>query len=95
MEKTSEKLQDILLEDIKDNPELITGFLFDDQDVSIILEKRGNIVRFAYLKTYDKETTGILDEAKREYAQKKAQGYTREQAFNDFMDARDEIMKRL
>ncbi len=91
MEQIAEKFQDILLDDLRGHPELITNMLFNDQDVSIILEKRGNTVRFAYLRTYDKETTRILEEARREYAQKKQEGYTREQAFQDFLDAQEEI----
>ena len=93
MIQTSEKLQDILLEDIKKRPELITGFLFSDQDVSVILEKRGNVVHCAYLRTYDNATTRLLKEAQEEYVQKKKEGYTREQAFRDFMDVQDDITK--
>ncbi|MDI6794800.1 MAG: hypothetical protein QME81_18365 [bacterium] len=50
MEQTLEKLPDILLEDIKNNPELITGLFFNNQDVSVILEKRGDTVHFAYCR---------------------------------------------
>lgn len=95
MELISEEIQDLLLEDIKNNPELITGLLFKDQDMSVILEKRGGTVHFAYLRTFDKETTRVLEEAKNEYAQKKKEGYTREQAFKDFMDVQEEINKKL
>lgn len=94
MIQTSEKLQDILLEDIKKRPELITGFLFSEQDVSVILEKRGHVVHCAYLRTYDKETTRLLKKAKEEYLQKEKEGYTREQAFRDFMEVQDEITKQ-
>lgn len=52
-------------------------------------------MRFAYLRTYDKETTRILEEAKLEYAQKKQEGYPREQAFQDFLDAQEEIHHHL
>ncbi len=62
-----------------------------NQDVSIILEKRGNTIRFAFLRTYDQETVRILKEAREEYALKKEQGYNREQAFQDFMEVQQEI----
>ncbi len=92
---TSEKLPDILLEDIKERPELIAEFLFSEQDVSIILEKRGNVVHCAYLRTYDKNSTRLLKEAQEEYLQKEREGYTREQAFHDFMEVQDEITEQL
>ena len=95
MEQISENLQDISLEDVRKNPELITRLLFKEEDVSLVLEKHGDIVRFAYLRTYDKETIKILDEAKQEYKQRKKKGYNREQAFNDFTDARLKINKNL
>jgi hypothetical protein len=95
MERISEEFQDILLEDIKNNPELITELLLKDQDVSVVLEKHGDTVRFAYLRTYDKETVRILKEAKNEYAQKKEEGYTKEQAFKDLIEVQDEINRQL
>ena len=77
-----QQFQDILLEDIKGHPELITDILFDDNDLLLILEKRGDIVRFAYVKRYDENTTRILAETKQEYSRKIKAGYTREQAFD-------------
>ena len=93
MAQPAEQFHDILLDDIKGHPELITDILFDDEDLSLILEKRGNVVRFAYLRRYDKETTRILNEAKHEYTQQK--DYTREQAARDFLDAQEEIHQQL
>ncbi len=40
MNQPTGQLQDILLDDIKGRPELITDILFDDDDLSLILEKR-------------------------------------------------------
>lgn len=91
MEQLLEKSQYILLEDIKRNPEVITQFLFKDIDVSILLEKRGDKVRFSYLKTYSREAICILEEAKREYKEIEEKGYTSEQAFDDFTEAGKEI----
>ena len=75
--------------------ELERESLFKEQDVSVILEKRGNKVRYAYLKTYGKETIRILEEAKNEHKKVKEKGYTREQAFKDFNEAREEMNKYL
>lgn len=76
------------IEEIRKNPELITQLLFKQQDVSVILEKRGNKVRYAYLKIYDKKTIAILEEAKKEHKLLKKKGYSREQAFKDFDEAK-------
>ena len=94
MENLTKQSQDISLDDIKVHPELITEVLFDDHDLSIILEKRGNTVRFTYLRMYDSDTTRILEEARQEYAQKRQEGYTREQAFEDFQEAQEEIQQQ-
>jgi len=95
MAQPAEQFHDILLDDIKAHPELITDILFDDDDLSLILEKRGKTVRFAYLRRYGRDTTRILEEAKQEYAQKAQEGYTREQAAHDFLDAQEEIHQQL
>ena len=95
MKLLTEKSQYMSVEDIRKNPELITQLLLKDQDVCVILEKRGNKVRYAYLKTYDKESIRILEEAKNEHKKVKEKGYTREQAFKDFNEAREEMNKYL
>jgi hypothetical protein len=95
MQQFSKKSQYILLEDIKKNPEIIAGLLFKDSDVSVILEKQGDRVRFSYLKTYSKDAVRILEEAKKEYEEAEKKGYTREEAFEDFTEARDEISRYL
>jgi hypothetical protein len=95
MELAPNKLQNVFLEVVRKNPVLITGLLFKEEDVSIILNKQGNTVYFAYTRTYDKKTTRLLKEAKREHAQKKAEGYSRIQAFDDFTDALNEINKQI
>jgi len=46
MEQVSEKSHYFLIEDIRKNPELITELLSKDWDVSVILEKQGNKVRY-------------------------------------------------
>jgi hypothetical protein len=95
MEHVAENFQNIVLEDLKEHPELITEILCNDQDVSLILEKRGHTVRYAYLRIYDQESRRILEEAKTEYLQKKQQGYSREQAFKDLLAVEEEITTQL
>lgn len=68
--------------------------LFDDHDLSIILEKRGNTVRFAYLRMHDRDTTRILEETRQEYFQKRQEGYIRKQVFEDFLEAQEEIQQQ-
>jgi hypothetical protein len=69
--------------------------LSSDDDGSLILEKRGHTVRYAYLRTYDKDSCRILEEARTEYAEKKKQGYNREQAFQDLLEAQEDIQIQL
>lgn len=88
MAQITEQSQYVSIEAIKKNPELITRLFLEDQDVSLIFEKRGDQVRYAYLKTYNEESIRILQEAKAEYEQLGKHGYTREQAFKEFEEAR-------
>ncbi len=95
MEQIADRFQSIVLEDIRKNPELLMGILFNDKDISLILEKRGNTVRYAYLRTYSSDSRRILEEAKNEYLQKKRKGYNREDAFKDLTEALEEITAQL
>lgn len=87
--------QHMSVEDIRNNPELIADILLKEQDVSVIFERRGDNVSYAYLKTYDRESLRILREAKEEHRRCRERGYTREQAFGDFEEAHGEIGKYL
>ena len=95
MEQLSEQSQHISVEDIRNNPELIANILLKDRDVSVMFKRRGNKVSYAYLKTYNKESVRILREAKEEHKKLGEKGYTREQAFGDFEEAREEIGRNL
>ena len=95
VEQITGEYQDISIEEIKSHPEIVTDWLLNDDEVSLIFEKRGQKIRFAYLRKYDGETMRILEEAKREYTQKKQEGYNREQAFQDLIDAQQEINQQL
>lgn len=82
---------DIMVEDIEHDPRLITEHLLRDEDVSVLLEKRGEIVHLAYLRRYDRDVTRILQDAKRELDGRGPGEYSREQAFRDLTEALDEI----
>lgn len=86
-----EQPQIISVEEIKKKPELITQLLLQEQDVSVMFEKRGDQVSYFYLKTYDKDTIRILRETKAEHNQLNEKGYTREQAFKEFIEAQLQI----
>lgn len=87
--------QHMSVEDIRNNPELIADILLKEKDVSVIFEKRGKNVTYAYLKAYDEESLRILREAKEEHRRRRERGYTREQAFGDFEEARGETGRYL
>uniref|UniRef100_Q3AQW2 Uncharacterized protein n=1 Tax=Chlorobium chlorochromatii (strain CaD3) TaxID=340177 RepID=Q3AQW2_CHLCH len=91
----TEQFQQIGLDDLKIHPELLTDILSNKQDLSLILEKRGDIIRYAYLRTYDSDSRKILEEAKAEYCLKKEDGYSREEAFQDFEDVQHDIATQL
>ena len=95
MEQISEESQHMSVEDIRNNPDLITKLLLKDRDVSVIFEKRGNKIRYVYLKTYNKESIRTLQEAKGEHKRFREKGYNREQAFRELEEAREEISKYL
>ena len=80
----SEPLKPISIEAVKKNPELITQLLLKEGKVSLVLEKDGELIRYAYLPTYDEETNRILEEAEKEHARKKQRGYSREEANSRF-----------
>lgn len=92
MQKISQYMS---VEDIRNNPELIADILLKEQDVSVIFERRGDKVSYAYLKTYDRESFRILREAKEEHRRCKERGYTRKQAFEDLEAAHREIDRHL
>jgi hypothetical protein len=93
MEQQIEQPQQLSIEEIRKNPELITQLLLQEQDVSVIFEKRGDQVSYIYLKTYDKESIRILREAKADHKRLKEKGYEREQALKEFEEAQQELNK--
>jgi len=60
-----------------------------------MLQRQGDQVFVLYRKRYGDEVNEIYEESKREYQRRKKEGYSREQAFEDFMKAQEEISKYL
>jgi len=54
MEALLAKSQYVSVEDIRNNPGLIAQLILKEQDVSVIFQKKGDNVKYSYLKTYDK-----------------------------------------
>ncbi len=92
---SSEDVKDISVEAVRENPGLLLDLLLKDQDISVVFEKRGDRIRYAYLKAYDPESLRILREAKQMHRRIKARGYDRDQAFRNLGEARDEIERKL
>jgi hypothetical protein len=87
------KLQKIPFDDFENHPELVTNLLAQGKDVSILLRTHGDNVFVFSRKMYRDEVKEIIEEAKRLHKQKKAEGYSRELAFQDFMEAQQIISK--
>ncbi len=95
MKQRSEELRDVALEDLKAHPEMVTDLLSGDEDVSVVLQKRGGTVRFGAMKTYSNETRRIAAEARAEYAEMKRQGYGRKDAVADLERFQRELAVRV
>ncbi len=93
MAQRSEELRDLPLEDVRAHPEIITDLLSGDDGVSVVLEKHGDTVRFAAMRTYDKDSVRIFEVARQDYRRRKARGYSREEAFADLEAVLDEVEK--
>ena len=89
-----ENLRDVPLEELKAHPEVVMDLLSGNEDVSVILHKRGETVRLGAMKTYSQEAIRIAAEARAEYAEMKRQGYSREDALADLEVFQRELSKR-
>ena len=48
-------------------------------------------VRFAAMRSYDRDGARILEESRAEYRRRQARGYSREEAFSDLEDVLTEV----
>ncbi len=94
MRQRQAELRDVSLEDLRAHPEMVMDLLSGDEDVSVVLQKRGDTVRLGAMKSYSKEAVRIAAEARSEYAEMKRQGYGREDAVADLEIFQRELAKR-
>ena len=89
-----EKIKDLLLQELRAHPEIITDLLSKSDEMSVLLRRSGDKVRFAATRTYSREAVGLLAEARAEHAEKKSRGYSREDALADFERFQAELVRR-
>jgi len=94
MRPRREDLRDVSLEVLKAHPELVMDLLSGDEDVSVVLQKRGDTVRLGAMKSYSNEALRIGAQARAEYAEAKRRGYDREDAVADLEVFQQELAKR-
>jgi hypothetical protein len=93
MRQRPDELRDVPLTDLKAHPEMVMDLLSGDDDVSVVLQKRGDMVRLGAMKIYSKEVLRIASEARAEYAEMKRRGYGREDALADLDVFQRELSK--
>ncbi len=96
MEKVFEKsLEKFPIDDFKNNLEIVMNALVESKNISILLRRERDQIFVFYQKRYSDQVNEIFAQAQREYQRREKEGYTREQAFQDFMEAQQEISKYL
>jgi len=96
MEATAQSTwQQIPLNDFKNYLDTLANELAEKDDMSVLLRRRGDQVLVYSPKRYSDEVNSILEESKREYERGEKAGYSREQAFQDFMKAQQELSQYL
>ncbi len=87
--------QQIPLTDFKNYLGILANELAEKDDMSVLLKRRGDQVLVYSPKRYSDEVNDILEESKREYQRRENAGYSREQAYQDFMKAQQELSQYL
>lgn len=87
--------QEIPLDDFKNYLGVLANELAAKDDMSVLLRRRGDQVLVYSPKRYSDEVNDILEESKREYERREKAGYSREQAFQDFMKAQQDLNQYL
>jgi hypothetical protein len=96
MEKILEKsLEKVPIDGLKNHLEIVMNALVESKDISILLRRRGDQIFVFYQKRYSDKVNEIFEKAQREYQRREKEGYSREQAFQDFVEAQQEISKYL
>ena len=96
MEKVRQKpWRQVSIDDFKHLLDLLADEMIAMDEASVLLKKSGDQVFVYFPKTYRAEVDEILEVSKRELQRKQSQGYSREQAFQDFMEAQLKISEYL
>lgn len=86
---------DIAVDEIRNHPERLVDLVLASNDRSLILERRADVVRITYLKPYTQDVQRVVAEARQAYATQKAEGYDREQAYQDLLQAQTAIAEHM
>ncbi len=86
--------QEFSLTEVQSHPELVLDLLADD-DIALTVRRQGDKVVVYMHRVYSDDVNAILKEATALYQAKKQSGYSREDAFEDFIEAQKEISKHL
>ncbi len=81
--------------EIQEHPKQMLELLAKEQETVFLVKRKGDDITICSYPAYSQEVNDILEEAKAEHRQKKQNGYTREQAFQDFRESQREIGKYL
>ena len=94
MEKILEDtVQSFPYNDLKAKLDLVANVLSQDSEVSLLLKREGDLVFIFFKKNYSRQVNDILVDAWQEHRRKKNEGYNRERAFADFMEAQEALSK--
>jgi hypothetical protein len=96
VEKVIEKsLEKFPVDEFKNHLEVVMNTLVESKNISILLRREGDQIFVFYQKRYGDKVNEIFEKAQRGYQRREKEGYSREQAFQDFMEAQQEISKYL
>ena len=86
---------DISVEEIRNHPERLVNLILASDDQSLMVERHADMIRVTFLKSYDQKTRRIVAETRQAYVARSTVGYSREQAFQDLLQAKQEITEQL
>ena len=96
MEKVLEKsVEKFPVEGFKNHLEIVMNTLAENKNISILLRREGDQIFVFHQRRYSDQVNKTFEKAQREYQRREQEGYSREQAFQDFMKAQQEISKHL
>ncbi len=81
----------------QDFPRPIVDFLKNNKKIGLVLEEKldTDIINIGVKKIYNRKVMELSEDIDRKYAIKEKNGYTKEEAINDFLEVKREIEKLL